>query len=133
MSNPRSYIYLVQRGTALYSCYEDRFKDVVGVYSALEDANRAVRECQRGFMAEFKIEASSTRNDDGDDDDAREFVGFCWEDRGNWRGDAEGAKEGGRVAANVRGKAGRPVGLYWEFDDGQCWFSCGVECWPVVG
>ena len=138
-----SHVYVVQRATALYQSYEDRFIDIVGVFASLEAANKAVRRCQREFMTEFKIEEGINGED---------LFGFCWEDRGGYAGDGrqehserEG-KERTRVekpenkvdgkrgeSASVTKAGGKEVGLYWEFDDGACWYSCGVECWPVLG
>jgi hypothetical protein len=107
-----THVFVVQRGTALYERYEDKFIGIVGIYATLEDANRAVQVSQREFMKEFGIEEVT-----GDDD---EFVGFCYEDRG-------GVKDG------EASPAGTPVGLFWEFDDGLCWYTCGVECFRVIG
>lgn len=114
---PATHVFVVQRGTALYDRYEDRFIAIVGVFAALDDANAAVRACRREFMEEFGI------SDDDEDDGG--FAGFCYEDRG------EVIEEDGRAATSPGG--GTPVGFYWEFDDGSCWHSCGVECFPLLG
>jgi len=108
-----THVFLVQRGTALYERYEDKFTSVLGVFAKLEDANQAVQACRQEFMKEFGIDDAAA----GDDE---EFTGFCYEDRGS-------IKDGEAPAA------GTPVGLYWEFDDGLCWYSCGVECFRLLG
>lgn len=114
MASSTTHVFVVQRGTALYNRYEDKFIGIVGIFATLADANRAVQVCQREFMKESGIEEAA-----GDDDD--EFTGFCYEDRGS-------IKDGETPLAG-----GTPVGLYWEFDDGSCWYSCGVECFQLLG
>lgn len=114
-SSPPPRVFLVQRATALYSSYEDKFAEVIGVYSTLEDANAAVRGSRREFMAEFGIEEEEGEGEG----EGGDFTGFVYEDRGS----GESRKGNQRV----------PVGLYWEFEDGVCFYSCGVECWPVLG
>jgi len=110
------HVFIVKRGTALYSNYEDKFIGIVGVFAKLEDANRAVLLCQREFMQEFGIDEAAS---------AEEFNGFCYEDRGGGGG-------GGQDDVQPS-PTGTPVGLFWEFDDGSSWYLCGVECFHVLG
>jgi hypothetical protein len=126
---PPRTIFVVQRGTALYEHYEDKFASIIGVFFSLDAANGAVEACRREFMADFGIIEEEARGGDDDDDD--EFDGFCYEDRGGGSDEEEDGKERGGGLGLEAG--GMPVGSYWEFDDGTCWYSCGVECWLVMG
>lgn len=81
---------------------------IVGIFATLEGANRAVLLCQQEFMEEFDVRKATS-------DD--EFDGFCYEDRG----------------PGQPTRAGTSVGMYWEFDDGASWYSCGIEAFQVIG
>lgn len=45
----------MQRGTALYEHYEDKFTSIIGVFGSLDAANSAVEACRREFIADFGI------------------------------------------------------------------------------
>ncbi len=105
-------IFIVQRGTAFYQSFEDRFIEIVGVFASLKDANAAVRLCKKEFMAEFGIaEPESAEADDN--------TGFRIEDRGD-------------EYHGTPSLTGTSVGLYWELDNGTGWYTCGVECYGVI-
>jgi hypothetical protein len=106
----QNHVFVVKRATALFEAFDDKFMDIVGIFMTLKDANNAVRLCQKEFTKEFGI---------SDPSEEGEFVGFRWEDRGE--------SIGGKPAPT-----GTPVGLSWEFDCGDGWYLCGVECFPLV-
>ena len=103
-------VYIVQRGTAFYQSFDDKFIEIVGVFASLKDANRAVSLCRKQFMEEFGI-PEPTEDD--------QFIGFRMEDHGD-------------TFTGEPSLTGVPAGLYWEFDNGTGWYTCGVECFAVI-